>query len=314
MRGTFARVDTATDSAGLPVSLLEAIDADGGLWAAGDHYTDGPTVVGEVRRVRARALRLDFRDLAILRDLPDVRYLHLRSDGRPDLAPVASLRQLRALIVETSALRGDLDPLDFPELRWLSLSLGGKGGRALLPSVQRGHPGLRHLQLVEVPFRTIEEAASGFPELEHLRIAFADRLRAVGDLRAVASSLRGIVLNLTQLRSLDGIEGLQRLETLSIMGGQVSDVAPIAAMPSIRYLSLDTVPGVSLEPLRGHENIRLLALSLVTDPDLAVLETLPGLIAVSRGPRLAAETRWPDQRRQPHDDPLHREWRRAIAG
>jgi hypothetical protein len=314
MSGTLDRVDTRNDTAGLPDGLIEAIEADGGLWAASDHYLDAPMVVATAREVHARALRLDFRDLALLRDLPEVRYLHLRSDGRPDLTPVASLGGLRALIVETSALRGDLDPFAFPDLAWLLLSLGGKGGQAMLPLLRQGHPGLRHLQLVEVPFRSVEEGAAPFPNLAHLRISFADRLREVGDLRGAAGSLRGLELSLTQMRSLAGIEILDRLEALSMMGGYVADLSPLAALPSLRYASLDTVPGVGLEPLRGHPGIRMLALSLVTDPDLAVLDTLPGLVAVARGPRLSGEPPFPDQRRLPPDDPLRMEWQRATRG
>lgn len=124
------RVDFASDSGGLPISLIEAIEADGGLWDAGDFYTDPAAIVEGARRVAAMALRLDVRDLSFLEALPDVRYLHLRSDGRPALDPIARLRDLRGLIVETSALRGELDPMAFPNLEWLRIGLGGKGGRA----------------------------------------------------------------------------------------------------------------------------------------------------------------------------------------
>ncbi len=89
--------------------MLDAIEADGGLWAAGDWYTDPPDIVAQAKAAGAVALRLDCRDLAFLDELPDVRYLHVRTDGRPPLEPVASLRGLRALILEVGSLRGTLD-------------------------------------------------------------------------------------------------------------------------------------------------------------------------------------------------------------
>src|SRR5438046_1844301 len=142
--------------AGLRPSLVDAIEADGGLWYAGDHYIDAASVVARAREVNALALRLDFRDLSLLDDLPKVRYLHLRSDGRPPLGPVAGLTKLRALILGVSALRGELDLAAFPQLRWLRASLGGKGGEALRESLSRGHPRLEHLSLTEVRPRTLD--------------------------------------------------------------------------------------------------------------------------------------------------------------
>src|SRR5439155_4721404 len=104
-RRELERVDLARDSRpGLPPSLIDAIEADGGLWYAGDYYTDAASVVARAREVNALALRLDFRDLSLLEELPNVRYLHLRSDGRPPLDPVAGLKKLRALILGVSAL------------------------------------------------------------------------------------------------------------------------------------------------------------------------------------------------------------------
>src|SRR5688500_8227780 len=93
-----AQVDLTRDTAGLPPSLIAAIEADGGLWWAGDAYTTADEVVETAHRVGARALRLDFRDLTLLERLPNVRYLHLRSDGRPRVDAVAALPELKALI------------------------------------------------------------------------------------------------------------------------------------------------------------------------------------------------------------------------
>ena len=84
------RVDLTRDTAGLPPSLTAAMEVDGGLWSAGDAYTTAEDVVETAQRVGALALRLDFRDLTLLKALPGIRYLHLRSDGRPRLDAVAA--------------------------------------------------------------------------------------------------------------------------------------------------------------------------------------------------------------------------------
>src|SRR6058998_2069591 len=65
LRRELERVDFGTDARpGLPPSLVDAIEADGGLWYAADRYTDAASVVARAREVNALALRLDFRDLS----------------------------------------------------------------------------------------------------------------------------------------------------------------------------------------------------------------------------------------------------------
>jgi len=81
----FERVDLSAEPAHLPPSLAAAIEADGGLWYASDFDADAASVVAGAREVKAVALRLAFRDLSLLEELPEVRSLHLRSDGRPRL-------------------------------------------------------------------------------------------------------------------------------------------------------------------------------------------------------------------------------------
>ena len=316
-RRELERVNFATDARpGLPPTLVDAIEGDGGLWYGGGYYTDAASVVARAREVKAVALRLDFRDLSLLEELPNVRYLHLRSDGRPPLDPVAGLKKLRALILGVSALRGELDLAAFPQLRWLYGSLGGKGGEALRESLSRGHPRLEHLSLTEVRARTLDELVHGFPRLRHLRVHFADHLRTLGDLGPVARTLRGLDLDfLVGFRSLDGIEVLKRLEMFRIHGGKATDLTPLAALPSLRYAELDTGPGVaSLEPLRDHPKLRMLALSLVQDGDLSPLATMPELVAVGRGPRLVGEPPFPDLVELPRDHPFRQEFRRAVYG
>lgn len=71
----------AGNTGGLPPSLLDAIEGEGGLWYASDYYTRPAEIVARAHEVGAVALRLDARDLSLLHELPQVKYLHLRSDG-----------------------------------------------------------------------------------------------------------------------------------------------------------------------------------------------------------------------------------------
>jgi hypothetical protein len=315
-RRELERVDLSKEPANsLPPSLVEAIEADGGLWYAGDYYTDAASVVARAREVKARALRLDFRDLSLLAELPSVRYLHLRSDGRPSLEPASGLTGLRALVLGVSALRGGLDVRGFPQLRWLKAPLGGKGGKAVQDSLAAGHPRLEHLVLSRVRARTLAEVAGGFPRLRHLRIYSSENLWTLGDLRPLAGTLRGLELFLTGIRSLDGIEVLRKLEAFVMYGGKVTDLQPLAALRSLRYAELESGPGVaSLAPLRDHPKLRMVALGPVQDGDLSPLATLPSLVAVGRGSRLVGEPPWPDLAVLPRHHPLRREFARAVYG
>lgn len=291
---------------------MAAMETDGGLWSAGDAYTTADEVVETARRVGAAALRLDFRDLTLLEALPGIRYLHLRSDGRPRLDPVAALTGLRALIIETGGLRGELDPLGFPDLRWLRTGLGGKGGAAVLPSIARGHARLEWLALREVKAHVATDLCAGFPGLRVLRIAFADYLRELGDLAAATPNLEKLALDLTQIRSLDGLGGLHRLETLELFGGRVRDLGPLGPLRGLRYARLELPDLESIEPLRGHPSLRMVALTMAGEPDLSVLASMPGLAAVRRGKRFEQPVPWPEPGELPASDPLRVEWSRAM--
>ncbi len=54
-------------------------------------------------------------------------------------------------------MRSSLDPLAFPELRWLRAGLGGKLGPATAAAIERGHPGLEWLDLTETRLRTVTD-------------------------------------------------------------------------------------------------------------------------------------------------------------
>lgn len=212
--------------------------------------------------------------------MPEIRYLHVRTDGRPQLDAVAALGSLRALIIETSGLRGELDPLGFPDLRWLRIGLGGKGGAAVLPAIERGHARLEWLALREVKARVATDLCAGFPKLRVLRIGYADYLRGLGGLAAVTPNLEKLALYLTQIRSLDGLAGLHWLETLELFGGRVRDLAPLRALSRLRYARLELPDVESIEPLRNHLSLRMVGLTMAGEPDLSVLASIPRLATV----------------------------------
>lgn len=306
------RVDLASESGGLPISLMEAIKAEGGLWDAGDPSTDPTAIVEHARRVGAVALRLDARNLSFLEGFPGVRYLHLRSDGRPKLDPIAQLRDLRGLILEPSALRGELDPLAFPNLGWLRVGLGGKGGARILPSILRGHPQMAWLSVSEVGARSVAELVGGFPNLRQLSIHFADSLRTLGDLAGATPKLAVLRLQLTGIASLDGLEANEQLEVLDVVGGRVSDLGPVGRSPTIRYARLLTPRASSIEPLAGHQGLRMLELSLSGQPSTGILDTIPGLVAVGRGAQFAGPITQADLFELPRNHPLRVEWGQAM--
>jgi hypothetical protein len=311
-RRELERVDLETASGGLPPSLIAAIEAEGGLWWASDGYTTPAEIVERAQEVGAVALRLDVRDLAFLEELPGIRYLHLRSDASPALDPLGALHGLRALIVENRAQRGSIDLTAFRDLRWLRVKLGGKGGAAMLPAITAGLPSVAWLAISETKARTAAELAGNFLALRALSIGFADFLRELGPLGASSPGLETLSLNMTDIRTLSGIEDLAEIRTLNIFAGKADDLAPLRALERLRYarLMLPRVP--SIEPLRGHPSLRVLELAMAGEPERDVLDSIPGLVAIARGKGFEQVVPWPDLPTLPPDDPLRLEWFRAM--
>jgi hypothetical protein len=306
------RIDFSTERGGLPPSLIAAIEADGGLWSAGDAYTTTDEVVETAHRVKATALRLDFRDLSFLKALPEIRYLHIRSDARPRLDPVLTLSKLKALIIETSGLRGEINPKYFPELRWLRIGLGGKGGAAILPSIKQGHPQLEWLAVSETREHKAIDLCAEYPKLRSLHIGLADYLRELGNLAEVTPNLKNISIYLTQIRSLNGLCGLHNLETLNIQGGHFTSIEPLQSFEKLCYLQLEVANLTSIEPLRNHKSIRMVAFNKTSDSDLSVLASIPGLVAVRCTRGFEKPIPWPQINMLSEDDPLRIEWYTAI--
>ena len=306
------RVDIAGgEASGLPWSLLDAIEADGGLWAAGDWYTDPSDIVAQAKAAGAVALRLDCRDLAFLDELPDVRYLHVRTDGRPPLEPIASLRGLRALILEVGSLRGTLDlagvsraPVaeDQPRRQGRRGDAADDGRRAPAPRMAvrdrvTGEARRRDHGAVPGP-----PARSG--STTPTASAGSDRWRRR------QAGLRNLDVDVVGLRTLDGIEGVPGLEALGVWSSPIVDIGPIRALRELRGLRLWTPRLTSIEPLRGLPRLRFLDVIVDGEPDRSILDSLPALAAIQRRRELDAPLPWADLRTLDQADPLRREWDR----
>ena len=313
-RRTLARVDLATDNAGLPASLIDAIEADGGLWFAGDWYTEPADIVDQATAAGARALRLDCRDLTFLADLPGVRYVHLRTDGRPPLEPIAALPDLRALILEVGSLRGTLDISALPALRWLKVSLGGKGGEAMAPVIAAGHPRVEWLAVAEARTAVATDVMAPFPALRAFTIRDTDRLRRIGPLGDHAPALRTLSVDVVGLRSLDGIQGAPGLEMLGVSSSPIVDIEPIRSLRRLRGLRLWTPRLTTIDALRGLPDLRFLDLLVDGEADTSVLDSLPSLAALGRRRDDGTTLPWPDLHRLDRADPLRREWERLQGG
>lgn len=299
-----------------PPSAVAAIEQlGGGVWWAGDRYARPAEIVRRARDVGARALIVDARDLSWLTELPDLRFLGVRTDGRPILDPIADLPGLEGLMLEVRSVRTERDLLELHDLRWFRSTLGGRGGKALAARLPGGHERLEWLGLTEVPFRSIGEAVPTMPRLRHLRLHFADHLRAVGDLSPVAATLRGLELDITGLRRLDGIERADGIEAVSI-AGQVDSLEPLARLASLRWLWIQSVEQ-DYAPFTGHAGLRAIGVGRIDAAVRAVLETLPRLEGVFCLPeRIDPDVAipWPNLADRSAAPELRAEWRRAIRG
>ena len=300
------------DETSFDASVQAQIEAAGGMWRAGDYYADPETIVATARANGVRALRLDARDLGFLADLPQLEFRELRSDGRANLDPVASLPNLRALLINHSALTGTISLDSHPRLEWLAIKLSGRGGRENLPRFLAGHPGIRHLRLSEVSFTALADFADAFPSLVTLSIHGGERMRSVGDVSSWAGSLERLWMTWVRLRSFDGVEALRRLRCFGASFSRVKTIAPLAELPSLALLSiLDGLP--SLAPLSGKRGLRIARLSMPDDGDLAPLRTWPDLVGLVGRKFLGDDVPVPYLEDLPAEHPLRLEWFEATG-
>jgi len=304
-----------TDTGGLPPSMLDAIAGVGDLWHAGDYYAKPEAIVATAREHGVRAMRVDARDLSWIGELPDLEFLHVRTDGRPPLDPIRNLGRLRGLTIEVDAVRGTVDLKAHPDLRWLKIKLSGKGGAANLPGVLAGHAGVEHLRLSEVPFVDLAELAAAFPAVQYFGMHGADRLRKLGDLGPWRETLRGLGATFAlRLRTLEGIPALDRIEYVGLTYGTLDGIDVLADVPSLKYVQLVlTYP--SLAPLAGHAGIRMARVAMPSDENLAPLRTLPSLLAIGGEQWIGRPVDGiPCLEDLPRDDQLRLQWQRAANG
>lgn len=81
----------------------------------------------------------------------------------------------------------------------------------------------------------------------------------------------------------------------------------------LRYARLELTDLESLEPLRDHPALRMVAFAMAQELDLSVLASSRGLKAVRRGKRFERPAPWPELGELSADDPLRVEWSRAMA-
>jgi len=79
------------------------------------------------------------------------------------------------------------------------------------------------------------------------------------------------------IRSLQGIDCLGPLETVTVGGNQVSDLTPLAQVTSLRTLGLDENPISDLGPLRGLSNLESLSINSGQINDIGPLGALTNL-------------------------------------
>ncbi|WP_440224657.1 hypothetical protein ACQQ2N_05375 [Dokdonella sp. MW10] len=212
----------------------------------------------------ADCARLD----AYLERHPETPYrLYTEVPGKPvDYAFLALLPALRHLWIEADA--GDL--VDLSPLRVLPEGLVSLG----LDTVQFGSDPKR------------DRPKTGTAALGHLRhlgqLSVCGRLRDLAFL-ADLGRLEALSLWRNRLATLAGIEVCGALRSLDLRSAGPRDLAPIAALTSLRMLSIDHHPGItSIEPLlalRDLRQLRLLSCSITTDlPSLHGMTSLRVLL------------------------------------
>jgi len=154
--------------------------------------------------------------------------------------------------------------------------------------------------------------AQSLAECTQLESIFINRWNGGEDLRSFSAMSKLVQLRLkgpSRLRSLDGIEGNNRLQELEIaLATRLSNIQALEGMRSLRRLSFDTCKKIgdlqvvatlegledlifgncgeieSLAPLRGLESLRRVVFyesTKIKDGDLSPLESLPALESVA---------------------------------
>jgi internalin A len=205
-----------------------------------------------------------------------VRRLDVLDREIMDLAPIERLRDsLEDLSVE-AAPRAELDLGALPHLRsvageWVLLrgTLGAVNELQDVITWQfdevdlhafRDHFGLRRLTVKEAPYLESLSGVADLPELAVFGVFLARRLRDIGEVAGLASSLRRLELqDCPAIDAIDDVESLVHLRFLSLSEcGDIASLAPI-------------------EPLQQLETLYAWGSTRVLDGDLSPLARLPRL-------------------------------------
>ncbi|MEC4572183.1 NACHT domain-containing protein [Streptomyces virginiae] len=181
---------------------------------------------------------------------PDLEHLFVyRNDGLTDLSLLAPMDRLAFLGLSMCPNVRDLAPLSGLPLRELSL-VGLSAGLPLEPV--RGLP------------------------LERLTLGYRTSADRVGDL-PLPAGLRGLhLLQEAAALSLEGLERIPGLESLSIIGDDRFDELTEMAAPVLTHLAV-AAAAPDLGRLLRHQQLIALTLNQCSIGDLAPLRSLPGL-------------------------------------
>lgn len=284
--------------------------AAGGQWVAFG-MPDPDELVAEIRAKDVRSLHTYHRDLAFLREVPQLEFLTL-SDPQ-DVAPVHDLPRLRSLSM-SGTWGGRLDFTRMPNLRsFWALETPKDGGG--IDTLRAGHPSLESLAIG----RNRSEDLTPFAALRLRSLGISGGLRSLDGASALAETLVRLSLDSApNLVSLAGIDQLQNLQVVQIDGlRHITTVEWAARLPNLRLLDVFDQKAVeSLGPLRGHPSLEFITFGRVKDLDLEPLTQVPHLKLILTGPyrwnRDLAE--FPYMHNLPADHPARAEYYALALG
>ncbi len=216
-----------------------------------------------VEMLQNRNYGLRQRDIKILRDENQRAYgIHIKSDALRDIGPLASLGELRALILEGGEIQ-DISVLSgFSGLRELSIE----------NCKSRDFQPLRQLQL-----RKLALPGSSFSDLSILRGMPLRELNlnhtALRDIQRLREfSLQTLELENTRVFALRELRGMP-LERLNLAGTQIRNISVLQDMP-LQSLNLARTSVFDFSVIRSM-NLRSLNVAQTQFRDLSLLEGMP---------------------------------------
>jgi internalin A len=219
--------------------------------------------------------------LASVAALPWVENVVLFADQPLDLAPLRQLTKLKRLDVLCPAAC-IANPDDLGALTNLEvLAMRGGSTRMLDLHTLGKLTKLRELMAVDWDLRGLD-ALAALPALVTLTLSGAK----VDDPKPLGRLPRLTTLSLARVATppvpddLAWLANLTQLEHLYLDGTAITNLAPLAAMASLRELSFSSTEVTSVEPLKGLDRLGTLMLADTAVSDLGPLAGLPSLRAL----------------------------------